>query len=95
MIFLFLKITTPGKVNNVRAFNRCNQLLKWFEALPLEYYIAGDNACTVSQKVLIPFSGAEKYNEVNKTFNFYLLQLRVRIEMTFGLLTVFKFPGCM
>jgi hypothetical protein len=28
LIFLFLGIAAPGKVNNVRAFNRCNQLLK-------------------------------------------------------------------
>ncbi len=59
LIFLFLGIATAGKVNNVRAFNKCNQLLKWLEALPLEYYIAGDNAHTLSQKVLISISGAE------------------------------------
>ncbi len=70
LIFLFLGIAAPGKVNGVRAFNRCNQLLKWLKALPLEYYIAGDNAYTLSQKVLIPFSGAKKYDEVNRTFNF-------------------------
>ncbi len=71
----------------MRAFNRCDQLLKWLEAMPPEYYIAGDNAYTLSQKVLIPFSGAKKYDEVNRIFNFYLSQLRVRVEMTFGLLT--------
>jgi hypothetical protein len=86
LIFLFLGIAAPGKVNNMRAFSRCDQVLKWLEALSLEYYIAGDNAYTLSQKVLIPFSGAKKYDEVKGTFNFYLSQLRVRVEMTFGLL---------
>jgi hypothetical protein len=65
LIFHFLGIAAPGKVNNMRAFNRCNQLLKWLEALPLEYYIAGDNAYMLSQRVLIPFGGTKKYNEVN------------------------------
>jgi hypothetical protein len=42
---------------------------------------------TLSQKVLISFSGTKKYDEVNRTFNFYLSQLRVRVKITFGLLT--------
>jgi hypothetical protein len=87
LIFLFLQIATPGKVIDMRAFNRYNQLLKWLEALPIQYYIAGDNTYSLSQKVLILFSGAKKYNGGNRTFNFYLSQLRVRIDMTFGLLT--------
>jgi hypothetical protein len=52
-----------------------------------EYYIAGDNAYTLSQNIFILFSGAKKYDEVNRTFNFYLSQLRVRVEITCGLLT--------
>ncbi len=39
------------------------------------------------QRVLIPFSGGEVHDETNLTYNFYLSQLRICIEMTFGLLT--------
>jgi hypothetical protein len=85
--FHLFGIAAPGKVNNMRSFHRCNQLLKWLEALPPEYYISVDNAYTLCQKILIPFSGAKKYDEDNRTFNFYLSQLRVRVEMTFGVLT--------
>jgi hypothetical protein len=37
LIFLFLEIAAPGQFNNVRAINRCDQLLKWLEAIPPDY----------------------------------------------------------
>ena len=63
-------------------------LLDWLEALPPEFYIIGDNAYPLSRRVLIPFSGSEYYDEDNRTYkNYYLSQMRIRIEMTFGRLT--------
>ena len=62
-------------------------LLDWLEALPPEFYIIGDNAYPLSRRVLIPFSGSEYYDEANRTYNYYLSQMRIRIEMTFGRLT--------
>jgi hypothetical protein len=41
----------------------------------------------VSEHLLGPYHGAQRDNEANATFNFYLSQLRIRIEMAFGLLT--------
>ena len=80
-------VAAPGKVNDVRAFLRCDILVDWLESLPPEFFIGGDYAYSLSRRILIPFSGAEKYVEENRTYNFYLSQLRVRIKMTFGLLT--------
>ena len=37
--------------------------------------------------MLIPFSGAQKSLPHNRTYNFYLSQLQIRIEMAFGRLT--------
>ena len=37
--------------------------------------------------MLIPFSGAAKHITYNRCFNFYLSQLRIRVEMSFGRLT--------
>ena len=37
-------------------------------------------------KKMIPFSGLEVLNEINRRYNCYLSQLRIRVEMTFGLL---------
>ena len=46
--------------------------------------------------MLIPFSGAQLNSETKRAFNFYLSQLRIRIEMAFGLLVnkwrIFKSP---
>ena len=36
---------------------------------------------------MVPFSGAAYYVESNRTYNFYLSQLRICIEMAFGRLT--------
>ncbi len=87
LIFQFFEIAGPGKVNDVRAFSRCADLLQWLEDLPDQYFIGGDNAYPLSQRVLIPFSGGEVHDETKRTYNFYLSQLRIRIEMAFGLLT--------
>ena len=80
-----MAVAAPGKVNDIRAFNRCTDLLEWLESLPPEYYIIGDNAYPLSVRVLIPFSGADFYIEANRTCNFFLSQMRIRIEMAFGI----------
>jgi DDE superfamily endonuclease len=55
--------------------------------LPNGYYMIGDNAFTLSNKMLIPFSGAQKNEEHKRTYNFNLLPLRIRIEIAFGRMT--------
>ena len=57
------------------------------ESLPAGFHIVADAAYMVSEHLLGPFHGAQRDNEANSTFNFYLSQLRIRIEMAFGLLT--------
>ena len=71
LIFLCWGVAAPDKVNDVRAFLRCDILVNWLEALPPEFFIGGDNAYSLSRRILIPFSGAEKYVEENRTYNFY------------------------
>ena len=87
LLFLYVAVAAPGKVNDIRAFGRCTDLLEWLEALPPQYYILTDNAYPLSDRVLIPFSGTEFWIEANRTYNFYLSQMRIRIEMAFGRLT--------
>ena len=43
--------------------------------------------CIPSRRILIPFSDVEYYDEYNRTHNLYLSQMRIRIEMSFGMLT--------
>ena len=74
--------------SNVRAFDRCQFLKEWLASLPEGFFIGGDNAYTVTQKLVTPYRKAEFSDDTHKrTYNYYLSQLRIRIEMAFGRLT--------
>ena len=85
--FIFFCIAGPGKTNDFRAFSRCLELREWIDNLPTGFFVIGDNAYGLTNKLLVPFSGAQKALPYNRTYNFYLSQLRIRIEMSFGRLT--------
>ena len=85
--FIYFAVAAPGRTNDARAFNNCLQLRTWLDSLPEKYFLIGDNAYTLKKTMLIPFSGAAKHITYNRTFNFYLSQLRIRVEMSFGRLT--------
>ena len=82
--FLFFGVVAPGKTNDNVAFPRCIELFKVMENLPLGLYFLGDAAYTLSETLLIPFTGNQRENANNDAYNFYLSQLRIRIEMSFG-----------
>ena len=84
--FIYFGTIGPGRTNDARAFNNCIKLRQWIDSLPDRHFIIGDNAYPLSDKVLIPFSGAMKHVPTNQTYNFFLGQLRIRCEMAFGLL---------
>jgi hypothetical protein len=50
-------------------------------------FIAADAAYIVTEHVLIPFVGSQRQDRTKDAFNFFLSQLRIRIENSFGLLT--------
>lgn len=56
-------------------------------SLPLGRYIVGDNAYVCSEHLLTPFSGNERFEARKDSYNFYISQLRIRIEMAFGMMT--------
>ncbi len=66
------------------------------ETLPLGKYIFADNAYDCTEHVLTPFHGDQKNEPIKGAYNFYLSQLRIRIEMAFGRLVnkwrIFKRP---
>mmetsp|Transcript_12874 Transcript_12874/g.14522 ORF Transcript_12874/g.14522 Transcript_12874/m.14522 type:complete len:181 (+) Transcript_12874:104-646(+) len=47
-------------------------------------YFVGDAAYTLSEQLLIPFTGTQRHNVNNDSFNYHLSQLRIRVEMAFG-----------
>ena len=84
---IYSSIAGPGKMNDARAYRKMIGLHNWLDQLDDQYFCSGDNAYPLSNKMLIPFSGASRHEGHNLTYNFYLLQLRIRIEMAFGRLT--------
>ena len=87
LLFLYFATVAPGKTNDIRAFGWCEELHQWLENLPEGYMISADNAYMLSKRILIPFSGGEASDKWNTVYNYYLSQLRIRIEMAFGRLT--------
>ena len=87
LLFMYAAVAAPGETNDCCAFTYCTALVEWLKLLSDDYFIPTDNAYGLSCTLMLPFSGSEILDEVNRTYNFYLSRLRIRIEMAFGLLT--------
>ena len=73
----------PGGTNDIAAFRKTT-LAQLIEKLPLGTYVIADNAYICTEHLLTPFPGEQKKEAAKDAYNFYLSQLRIRIEMTFG-----------
>lgn len=82
--FVFAALAAPGGTNDIAAYRK-TKLPELIEGLPLGKYVVGDNAYICSEHLLTPFSGDQRRDPAKDAYNFYLSQLRIRIEMTFGL----------
>ncbi|KAE9108655.1 hypothetical protein PF007_g12574 [Phytophthora fragariae] len=83
--FTAVTCSSPGGTGDSVAF------LKWrlsavVDTFPNGLYLVGDNAYTNTNKLLTPFPRPRIATAYHDSFNFYLSQLRIRIEMAFGLL---------
>jgi hypothetical protein len=85
--FRYAAAASPGKANDGRAVRKCKKLQEWIRNLRPPYFIVADNAYPLSDKILIPFKGRQRDELFKSSYNFYLSQLRIRIEMAFGRLT--------
>ena len=84
--FTFLGIGGPGVMKDRDAV-RESGLLDLINNLPLGYVVIGDCAYQPSEH-LVPIFGAElALLKDNDNFNFFASQLRIRIEMAFGMMT--------
>jgi len=82
--FLYFCVVAPGKTNDHSAYPLCLDLCKAIVNLPPGLFFVGDAAYSLEEHLLVPFTGSQKLNPNNDAFNFYLSQLRIRIEMAFG-----------
>lgn len=82
--YLFFAVAAPGKTNDSVSITFCRDLLEYINGLDLGKYVVGDAAYDLSDRLLIPFTGSQRANVDNDAFNFFLSQLRIRIEMSFA-----------
>jgi hypothetical protein len=86
--FRYVCVAAPGKTNDGRAFLvECSRLRQWLNLLDDKYFICADNAYAISNKLLVPFKGPQAEALYRSSYNFYLSQLRIRVEMAFGRMT--------
>jgi len=83
--FLFFALAAPGKTNDVVALRKTS-LSAWLESLPPGFFVASDCTYSITEHLVAPYSGPQRFSEWCDNFNFFLSQLRIRIEMAFGLL---------
>jgi len=84
--FTFLGIGGPG-VTKDRTAIKDSELADSIEQLPLAYICIADCAYQPTEKVIPIFGGDLALNKDNDNFNSFALQLHIRIEMAFGLMT--------
>ena len=82
--FIYFAVCAPGSTYDNVAFDHAKGLKELINSLPRGLYVVADAAYTLSESVLVPFTGAHRLNSANDAFNFYLSQLRIRVEMAFG-----------
>ena len=84
--FTCICVAAPGAASDVTAFGR-TQLKMWLPELPIGYYVIADNAYVPTEHLITPFSGSQKDNADHDSYNYYVSQLRIKIEQAFGLMT--------
>ena len=81
--FIYFGVIGPGSMNDNRSYKKSG-LESIINNLPNGFFILGDAAYTLSNNLLIPFVGSNRHDPAKDAYNFYLSQLRIRVEMSFG-----------
>ena len=81
--FTYFSVAAVGSTPDCVAFEKTD-LPELLENLPYAYYLFGDCAYVCTNQLLVPFSGSQRMNPANDSFNFHLSQLRIKIEQAFG-----------
>lgn len=82
--FCSMSAIAAGSTNDWTAWNR-SALSSAVLRLPPSFYMVGDAAYPISDELLTPYPGKMLPRDKD-AFNFYLSQLRVKIEQAFGIL---------
>jgi hypothetical protein len=85
--FMYFGVISPGSTNDNISFPNATALKNAFDSLPLGRFGVADAAYTLSEGILVPFTGSARLDPAHDAFNYYLSQLRIRVEMAFGRLS--------
>ena len=58
--------------------------MEGIRSLPVGCYFVADTAYALEENLLVPFTGRQRLDPIKDAYNFYLSQLRIRLEMAFG-----------
>jgi hypothetical protein len=83
--FQFIGVAGPGVMGDRDAINEV-ELGNLISSLPGLYCAIGDCAYMASEHMVPIFGGSQGLVAKNDNFNFYASQLRIRIEMAFGMM---------
>jgi hypothetical protein len=81
--FLYFAVAAPGSFPDSKALELTN-LKKWIDSLPPGFFVVADNAYILSEHMMIPFSGSLRHVPEHSSYNYFLSQLRIRVEQAFG-----------
>jgi DDE superfamily endonuclease len=84
--FTYFAVAGPGVMGDDQASTKECDLRKLIEQLPPGYVVIGDAAYKTSEHLVCMYHGHDRKNKDYDNFNFYASQLRIRIEMAFGLM---------
>jgi hypothetical protein len=84
--FIEVCVAAPGGANDISAFRK-TRLKQLTNSLPIGKYLIGDNAYVPTEHLITPFSGSNRDVPGHDAFNFFVSQLRIKIEQAFGFLT--------
>jgi hypothetical protein len=81
--FLYFAVAAPGSYPDANAL-ALTGLQQWIDSLPHGFFVVADNAYIISEHTLIPFSGSQQNAPQHSCYNYFLSQLRIRVEQAFG-----------
>jgi hypothetical protein len=84
--FHLFTVIAPGQTNDAVAY-KATGLHETINDFSSGLYVAGDAAYMLTEYLLVPFTGSCREDPDKNSYNVYLSQLRIRIEMTSELLT--------
>jgi DDE superfamily endonuclease len=83
--FIHFSFAAPGVTGDREAIKQCS-LYQLIEGLPKGICFIGDAAYQPSEHMVPVYQGADKLIQKYDDFNFYASQMRIRIEMAFGMM---------